>query len=187
MRVITGKYRNKALLSPKGDATRPTSDKVRESMFDVLNSRYFISDADVLDLFSGTGSLGIEALSRGAASCVFVEKNPLSAQVTRKNLSFVKEKTEVYNTDWRVAVRKLAGRKFDLIFVDPPYAKHIENDVVDEIAAGGILSACGCIVVEHSADNMLKFDEDLYDVYGKQYSGTCVTYLTHNRGGGLNE
>ena len=178
MRVITGKYRNKILCVPKGKSTRPTTDKIRESMFDVISSRYFIEDAKILDLFSGTGSLGIEALSRGGASAVFVEKNPESVVITRKNVSCVSEPTEVYNTDWKVAVRKLEGRKFDLIFIDPPYGLHIEQDVVSEILKKNILSSDGCIVVEHSADNKLCFDENVFSVYIKDYSGTSVTYLS---------
>lgn len=178
MRIITGKYRNKRLFAPDGTNTRPTSDKVRESIFDVLISRYFVEDAIVLDLFSGTGALGIEALSRGAECAVFVDKSHYSAAVTRKNLLTVKEKSEVYNTDWRVALRKLEGRRFDLIFIDPPYAKKIEKEVVGELVDKRLISKEGCIIVEHASENTPEFDETVFDIYRKEYSGTHVTYLS---------
>ena len=135
MRIIAGKFRGKRLFSPEGEGTRPTSDKVRESVFGILASRGEIGGR-VLDLFAGTGALGLEALSRGADTAIFVDKSPAAAKIIRKNIALTGADAEVYNTDWKVAVRKLTGR-FDLIFLDPPYALGAETDVVAAIDERG--------------------------------------------------
>lgn len=179
MRIIAGKYKHKKIVCPNGDFTRPTTDKNRESLFNILLSTYYVEDADVLDLFSGTGALGIEALSRGAKSAIFVDKNPKALAITKENLQFVKEPCKVYNTDWKVAVEKFAGSKFDIIFIDPPYKKKIENDIVNDIIKSDILSESGCIVIEHSTDNILEFDNNLFDVYPKKYGATSFTILSY--------
>ena len=183
MRIISGKYKDRNIISMQGSRTRPTSDKVRESIFDVLASRHYIQETVVLDLFGGTGALGIEALSRGAAEAVFVDKNPDSAAIIRKNLSFVSEPARVYNTDWKVAVKKLTGRKFDLIFIDPPYGLKIESDVISHIISADILAADGCMIIEHSSDNNIGFDADIFNVYQKRYSGTTISYVSYKKEG----
>ncbi len=176
MRVISGKYKGKRLLAPEGRGTRPTSEKVRESIFDILASRG-MTGGRVLDLFAGTGALGIEALSRGAEDAVFVEKNPDAAAIARKNLASLGISASVFNTDWKVALRKLEGKKkFDIIFLDPPYALHEEEKLVREITAKNLLADGGCIVVEHSTNN--DFGHDGYDADRRRYSDTSVTFLT---------
>ena len=178
MRIISGKYRGKRLLAPDGRGTRPTSDKVRESIFDILSSAGPIS-GNVLDLFAGTGALGIEALSRGASDAVFVEKNPAAAAVARKNLSLLGIEAKVFNTDWKVAVRKLAGRRqFDIIFLDPPYANREEDKLIKSITDANILAPGGYIVVEHAADSV--FAHDGYEADHRRYSDTGVTFLRKN-------
>ena len=99
MRIIAGKFRGKRLFSPEGEGTRPTSDKVRESVFGILASRGEIGGR-VLDLFAGTGALGLEALSRGADTAIFVDKSPAAAKIIRKNIALTGADAEVYNTDW---------------------------------------------------------------------------------------
>lgn len=178
MRINTGKYKSKQLAALKSNVTRPTTDKVRESIFDVIRSLRGINGS-VLDLFAGSGALGIEALSRGCESSVFIEKNPNAFRVLKSNLSFVKEHVEVYNTDWKVAVRKLEGRKFDLIFVDPPYALRIEKDVIREIISKNILKRDGVLVIEHATDNVIDFDNSIFEVMEKVYSGTTVSFLKY--------
>ena len=174
MRVIAGQFRGKRLLAPEGRGTRPTSEKVRESIFDILCSRGHTSGA-VLDLFAGTGALGIEAISRGAESAVFVEKDPEAAAIARKNLASLGIRERVYNTDWKVAVRKLAGRKFDVIFLDPPYAQREESRLLKAISDNDLLADGGCIVVEHAADSY--FDHAGYESDRRKYSDTGVTFL----------
>lgn len=175
MRIISGKYRGKRLLAPEGRGTRPTSEKVRESIFNILASLGHVGGR-VLDLFAGTGALGIEAISRGAEDAVFVEKNPEAASIARKNLASLGINCRVYNTDWKVAVRKLSNNKqFDIIFLDPPYAKHEESNIIKAISNGNLLANNGCIVVEHASDNT--FNHNGYTAHTHKYSDTSVTVL----------
>lgn len=179
MRVIAGKYKGKRLIAPEGRGTRPTSEKVRESIFDILSSKGH-TEGKILDLFAGTGALGIEALSRGASEAVFVEKNPGAAATARKNLASLGiTNARVYNTDWKVAVRKLEGRQFDIIFLDPPYADREENAVITAISEKNILAPDGCMVIEHAADNL--FSHRGYDADRRRYSDTGVTFLTRSK------
>lgn len=178
MRINSGKYKNKQLLALSGKLTRPTSDKVRESIFDVLLCRGELN-GDVLDLFAGSGALGVEALSRGCESGVFIEKNPKAACLLGKNLEFVREKKELYNTDWKVAVRKLEGRQFDYIFIDPPYALRIEPLIISEIISKNLLKRNGTIIVEHDSSNDFFIDKTIFSSFKKEYSSTSVTFLNY--------
>ena len=162
-------------MAPEGKTTRPTSDKVRESVFNILISHGELG-ANVLDLFAGTGALGIEALSRGAETALFVDKSPEAASVVKKNLANMGVTMPVYNTDWKVAVRKLAGRKFDLIFLDPPYALGIESELIRNIKVADLLTDDGCIVFEHSS-SVTGFDVCGYEADTRVYSDTSVTFL----------
>jgi 16S rRNA (guanine966-N2)-methyltransferase len=117
VRVVAGAYKGRRLQAPKGPRTRPTADRVREALFSMLGS---VEGAQVLDLFAGSGALGIEALSRGAASAVFVEREPRALEALRRNLDPLDAETTVVRQD---ALRFLARAEgpFDLVFVDPPY------------------------------------------------------------------
>lgn len=142
MRVITGLARGRRLETLPGDNTRPTGEKVKESIFSAI--QFDIEGRRVLDLFAGSGQLGIEALSRGASGCVFVDKNTDAVQVIRRNLQHtgLYEKSQVLGTD---ALSYLArpGDRFDLVFLDPPYASDLLMPVLDKVAPlvndGGIL------------------------------------------------
>ena len=117
MRVVAGAFKGRRLQAPRGQRTRPTADRVREAVFSILGD---VSGAEVLDLYAGSGALGIEALSRGAASAVFVERDARAVAAVRRNLEAVGAEAEVRRQD---ALRFLAARSgaFDLVFVDPPY------------------------------------------------------------------
>ena len=117
MRVIAGKYKSRALTAPQGVDTRPTSDRVRESLFATLDMLGMIDGARVLDLFAGSGALGIEALSRGASDAVFVEKAHRAVATVKKNLAAVREKRLVVQGD---ATAPAVAGEFDLILADPP-------------------------------------------------------------------
>jgi 16S rRNA (guanine966-N2)-methyltransferase len=123
MRVIAGAFRGRRLHSPKGDKIRPTIDKVREAIFNIIASE--IPGAKVLDLFAGTGAMGLEALSRGAAGCVFVDQSEDAIRLVRENVALcgVQEKSLIIRETMPSAIRRLAsrGELFDLIFLDPPY------------------------------------------------------------------
>ena len=121
MRVVAGRWGGRRLQAPPGDATRPTSDRVREALFSMLGAH--VHDARVLDLFAGSGALGIEALSRGAAAATFVDSAPAAARALRANLEALGAEAEIRRQD---AVRFLgaasaAAREYDLVFLDPPY------------------------------------------------------------------
>lgn len=154
MRVIAGTARRLQLKSPEGMNTRPTADRVKESLFNMLNPDLY--GCAFLDLFSGSGGIGIEALSRGAKKAVFVDRDLECAGIIKQNLEFTKlqDNAELLNEDVYDAVRKLGqrGEKFDIIFMDPPYAEGFYIPVLTEIKKSGILSEDGYIVAEAAKD-----------------------------------
>jgi 16S rRNA (guanine966-N2)-methyltransferase len=152
MRIVAGKWRGRTLRAPRGMAVRPTTDRVRESIFDILGDR--VPGRSVLDLFAGTGALAIEALSRGAASAVLVEPDIDAAAAIRGNLDAVgAEGAELLRMDFRRAIRRLSGsgRAFDLVFLDPPYGKGIAAQASLALSGAGMLSPGALVVVEEAA------------------------------------
>lgn len=151
MRVIAGSAKGRRLISLKGTDTRPTLDRVKESLFSVIAG--YLAGARVLDLFSGSGSLAIEALSRGAVHALCVERSRPAVRVIYKNLELTRlaDKAEVWPLDVRTALRRLAQseRRFDLVFADPPYHAGLAPQVVSDCAAYGIVDTGGLLVVEH--------------------------------------
>ena len=122
VRVIAGRFGGRRLRAPRGARTRPTADRVRESLFGVLGE---VEGARVLDLFAGSGALGIEALSRGAAEATFVDSSPAALRAVRDNLTALEQEAEVRRADARAFIRsaRKAGRQYDLVFLDPPYRR----------------------------------------------------------------
>lgn len=151
MRVITGIAKGRPLKTVKGREVRPTADRVKESLFNVIGGR--VVDAVFLDLFAGSGAVGIEALSRGARSCVFVELMTPHLKVVEENLANtqLKERAELLRRDARAAVADLGQRqrRFDLIFVDPPYGQELVPVCLELIAEHGLLAEDGWIICEH--------------------------------------
>jgi 16S rRNA (guanine966-N2)-methyltransferase len=150
MRVVAGRYGGRRLAAPKGTDVRPTSDRVREALFSILGTR--VEGAHVLDLFAGSGALGIEALSRGAAEATFVDSSASAVRAVRQNLeSLAAEGATVDRADARVFARTAlqAGRQYDLVFLDPPYrqAEALGRELAEAIAA---LLAPGGVVVSES-------------------------------------
>lgn len=139
------------------DKTRPTTDRVKESMFNIILP--FIENANILDLFSGTGSLAIEALSRGAKSAVLVDKNPESVQIIRNNLKHTHfdNVSEVLNMDYSGAVKKLSEKdiKFDMIFLDPPYSKQLIDESLILLNQYQLVVEEGLIIAEKSIDDIV--------------------------------
>ena len=154
MRVITGIARGRKLKELPGLDTRPTTDKVKESLFNIV--QFDIEGRKVLDLFAGTGQLGIEALSRGAAHCTFVDLRKEAAAVVRENLAHTKldGSAKVVQGDC-MAFLTGAKEKFDLIFLDPPYASGLLEKALTAIAAIDIVSENGIIVCESAAETEL--------------------------------
>ena len=145
MRVISGKARGHKLVTPDGLDVRPTLDRVKESVFSALMP--YLSDSVVLDLFSGSGGLGIEALSRGALKCDFVDSARRSVQATNDNLKSTKliEFAKVHFSDWKSYLSN-CHEEYDLVFLDPPYTKCIEDEVMSDLAKH--VSDCGVVVLE---------------------------------------
>ena len=182
MRVISGKYKYKPLFSPDGNSVRPTTDRIKETIFNILSSRGFVGNVTVLDLFSGSGALGIESLSRGAEKVIFIDKSKDSFNLTKKNLEFVgaeKDSYEIYNVDYEFALKKLKSKHFDLIFVDPPYALRIENKILDLIKKFDVLSENGLIMIEHDAKNVFK-DND-FDIDCRKCGSMSISFLTYKK------
>ena len=154
MRIVSGEFRGKALIAPKGDATRPTSDRARQAVFNILEHAAWsdgVRDRRVIDLFAGSGALGFEALSRGASFCLFVETDEAARGAIRENvesLGGLFGRTRVHRRDaTNLGDRPGAdGPPFDLAFLDPPYARGLGEQALGKLAAGGWL-APGAIVV----------------------------------------
>ena len=146
MRIITGSARGTRLKSPAGDGTRPTADRTREALFSMLGSR-------VLDLFAGTGALALEALSRGAASAVLVDRTTHAILAENAARTKLVGRAEIRRGDVYAAAAELAreGRTFDLIFADPPYAHGDNARVLEAAARGALLAAGGLLVLEQGA------------------------------------
>jgi 16S rRNA (guanine(966)-N(2))-methyltransferase RsmD len=159
MRVISGSARGTRLVAPRGMRTRPTADRVREALFSIIQSRHGVDGASVLDLCAGTGGLGIEALSRGALSCCFVEKDREAVKCLRKNLlaTHCTERATLLEMDLFRALPLLAGRgsRFSIIFFDPPYASELYTTVMHDLSSLGLLEPEGLFVAESAARSIL--------------------------------
>ncbi|RJP21356.1 MAG: 16S rRNA (guanine(966)-N(2))-methyltransferase RsmD [Candidatus Abyssobacteria bacterium SURF_5] len=151
MRITGGQMKGIVLRAPRGLETRPTSDKVREAVFQTLGG--LVSGTRVLDLFAGSGALGIEAISRGADFCVFVEKDRSAVRVIADNIARagMQDKSRIVRSDFRDAVKMLSrhGETFRLILLDPPYASDILTGVAATLAANPIVAQGGILVLEH--------------------------------------
>ena len=161
MRVITGKARGVQLKTPDGMQTRPTIDRVKEAMFSIIN--FDIPNARVLDLFGGTGQLGIEALSRGAKSAVFVDQREDACRLIRENLRRTKleQDANVVRGDY-LDYLKRCRETFDIIFLDPPYAEVFLENALKCITEIDILQSGGIIVAERPLDKELPWEFEGY-------------------------
>lgn len=179
MRVITGSARGHALKAPTGENTRPTSDRIKESLFSILG---MIDDEDiVLDLFSGSGAIGIEFLSRGARSAYFVDADEESIKIIDKNLKKTKlaDKSLVYKNKVNKAIKNFGtkGLKFDYIFLDPPYNKEIVVETLEAITDENLLKDTGKVIIEHETKlelpDKLNF---LTKVDYRKYGDTSISF-----------
>ncbi|MDI6618442.1 MAG: 16S rRNA (guanine(966)-N(2))-methyltransferase RsmD [Clostridiales bacterium] len=157
MRIIAGDARSRRIISPNGSDIRPTSDRVKESLFDIIGNK--VVDAKVLDLFAGTGNLGLEAVSRGASLAVFIDISRESIKIANENINLLnyQKYCEVYNNDALTAIDILSRRKviFDIIFIDPPYRKDIIPEVLKKITEAQIIKSNGIVCAEHDAKDIL--------------------------------
>lgn len=178
MRVISGKFKGKRLFSPTDNRIRPTTDRIKETMFNILFSKG-ADFQDMLDLFSGSGALGIEALSRGANNAVFIDRDANSIKLTKENLSHVGANDyEIYHTDFTVALKKLKGRKFDVIFADPPYSLRLESKIIEGVMENELLKADGILIIEHSKENELQIDSKSFIMDERYCGNTVLSFIT---------
>lgn len=177
MRIIAGTHRGRRIVAPKGAHTRPTGDRVREALFSIVGP---LDDASVLDLFAGSGSLGLEALSRGARRCVFAESDGAAARVIQQNLeSLGLTGALVFRRDAVSVAREegSAGRVYDLVLADPPYG--LWDDLESRLAATlpRVLAPDGLLVVETDARNEPELPLDL--VTTRRYGSARLSVFRH--------
>lgn len=174
MRIIAGKYHGKKLISPIGQDIRPTTDKIKESVFNIL--QFNIADKTVLDLFAGSGALGIEAISRGAKKVIFIDNDSKSIGLINKNLSNIDFLGEIIKSD---ALRAIYGfrQKFDIVFIDPPYNSDLGEQAITAIIKSQLLNADGFIVYEHDSKiNTPSIDgTEVFD--SRNYGNTTVDFI----------
>jgi len=179
MRVIGGRLKGRRLASFRGASIRPTADRVREAVFNILGAAF--SYPRVLDLFAGTGAMGIEAMSRGASEAVFVEADPRAAAVIRKNIEACGlHGARVLRTNAADALRRLSaqGERFDVVFVDPPYALGILCETVEAAAGLKILAPEGVLVAEGPSRTPLHARPrgmELFDT--RRYGDTAIYFF----------
>lgn len=157
MRVIAGEFKGRRLEGPDNDYIRPTTDKVKEAMFSIIGGK--ILDSKCVDLFSGTGNIGLEAISRGAQKCYFCDNSGKAMGIIKRNISYCKadEQAEIMAGDFRRSLEKIrdTGDKIDFFFLDPPYNAGYYDKAMEIIAAGEILTFDGMIVAEHPRELLL--------------------------------
>lgn len=181
MRIISGKHRGTKLYTLEGLDTRPTLDRVKEPLFSIIN--FDLADADVLDLFAGSGALGLEAISRGASKAILCDNSKKAIDIINKNIQKMKveSKVQVINKDYLVALETLKEQKFDVIFLDPPYATDFTEKSIEKIAKYGLLSEDGKIIIETDRkDELVKNIEklNLFDIYDeRKYGRVSLIFL----------
>ena len=167
MRIIGGKYRGRVLSAFKGKDVRPTSDRAKEALFNILSPEIF--GANVLDLFCGSGSIGLEAISRGADFVVFNDISAESLAILRKNLALLRMDAKIYNLDYRALLERLEVT-FDIIYIDPPYQSNYGEDALKQISKRRLLNTGGIAILESDKpfegeiENLVKYDERKYGI-----------------------
>jgi len=181
MRIVAGTFGGRRLHAPKGREIRPTSDRVREAIFSILGPA--VVAARVLDLFAGTGALGLEALSRGAADVVFVDQSVFAVRLIRSNIDLigVQARVRVIHGPVNQAIHRLAGegKAFDVIFMDPPYGKGAVQKTLSLL--GDVARAGTLVVAEHDVRDMLPLplpleEQEWSKIQERKYGDTAVSF-----------
>lgn len=181
MRIISGTNKGKKLYAPEGMTVRPTSDKIKEAIFNILG--YIDEDSDVLDLFAGSGNVGIEFLARGARSCIFVDASNKSLGFVKKNLELCnfKDRARVVQSDYEKAIANLGarGEKFDYIFADPPYDLDCGANIAKKVFEHNILNQGGILIIETDKSEIVidKLDIDVLKYKEKIYGRTRISII----------
>jgi 16S rRNA (guanine(966)-N(2))-methyltransferase RsmD len=177
MRVISGTFKGIRIYAPRHKKIKPTSSTVRKAIFDYLQD--WVKSKEVLDLYAGTGALGIEALSRGAARAVFVEKDPICVRTINKNLAQLKgARSEIMPMDVRMALSLLRGEIFELIFIDPPYREKLVESTLRELSEYGIVNENSLVVAEHHKKELIRERiGDFVLAKQKKYGETVISFF----------
>jgi 16S rRNA (guanine(966)-N(2))-methyltransferase RsmD len=177
MRIISGKYKGRKLFSNnEDDLTRPTLDRVKEAVFSAI--QFDIEGNYFLDLFSGTGSIGLEAISRSAAYTVFIDNNENSIKTIEKNISLVRPERDKYfviNSDYKTALKKITKYRFQIVYCDPPYKeKEIYSSLLDDVY--NIVKEKGLVIIEHN--EIMDFNHKDYELISfKKYGTVYISIL----------
>ncbi|MFB6466522.1 16S rRNA (guanine(966)-N(2))-methyltransferase RsmD [Cytobacillus sp. Hz8] len=184
MRVVSGDCKGKTLKAVPGSSTRPTTDKVKEAIFNMIGP--YFDGGTVLDLFAGSGGLGIEALSRGVEKAIFVDRDGKAIQVIWDNIKYcqLEERVEVFRNDSDRALKAIMKRelKFDYIFLDPPYKKQQLQKLIELIDKNQLLQDNGVIVCEHSSNvNLPNIIGDLVNIKHETYGIIAISIYTYSK------
>jgi 16S rRNA (guanine966-N2)-methyltransferase len=178
MRIISGQYRGRALSTVRDLSVRPTTDRAKQTIFDILSNRLDLDGIQVLDLFAGSGSLGLEAISRGAASVTFVDKASQSLRALESNIETLgcADRCTAYTADvfWFL---KNTRRAFDLVFVDPPYRLDRIEELPNALYESPVVKEGTIVVMEHSKESQVIVSDTMYDVTRKAFGQTTVLIL----------
>jgi len=178
MRIIAGQYKGHKLYAPRGKTVRPTLDRVREFIFSFLGDE--VQDAVVLDLFAGSGSLGLEAMSRGAKEVSFVDRSAAAIQCIKRNLEKISASAHVYRMPVQVFLKFAQEQKlsYDLIFCDPPYAYDRLSELAQEIKSRQILKDRGLFIYESSSRISLPIVQGFHIIKQKEMGDTVITFFS---------
>ena len=177
MRIISGEHKSRRLVGGKKTKVRPTSDRVKESIFNILREE--VRGKRILDLFAGAGSLGIEALSRGAEWVTFVDVSTASINILKKNLENLnlESKSTILRMDGLKALNKLS-QNFQMIFADPPYLKGFVQRIIDSIVQSKVLEKNGILILEHHKKETFSFPEEkLIPLRQKKFGDTVISFF----------
>ena len=182
MRIISGNRRGKKLYAFEGRKIRPTADRMREAIFNILSSR--VKGSTVLDLFAGTGSFGLEAISRGARSALFIDNHPDAIRLLNKNITACGMLKETSVVKWNIVhnLNCLEGiqTRFELVFMDPPYHRNLVGPTLVHLHESGAVQPAAHIVVEHGLDDPLPHDLDCFNrVDQRKYGKSLVSFFEY--------
>jgi 16S rRNA (guanine966-N2)-methyltransferase len=181
LRIVAGAHRGRTLVAPKGHSTRPTADRVRQALFNILEHAPWapgLAGARVADLFAGSGALGLEALSRGAASCVFVDRDAAAREAIAQNVAALglADRCEILNAD---ATHLPARPPVDLAFLDPPYTEGLATPTLAALVAGAWLAPAAIVIVEVGAREMLPTASGYTLLDERSWGAAKVLFLKH--------
>ena len=175
MRIVAGTFKSRIIEAPSGTNTRPSSDKTRQAIFNVIAP--YIYDAVVLDIFSGSGALSIEAISRGAKNATLIDNNQEAVKTINSNIKNLKieKQCNVIFDDYKVI--STLNNKFDIILLDPPYKLNVIGEILDIIKEKDLLNDNGVIVFESDEEHSIKYNIDGYNIKIKKYGIAYVNFL----------